>query len=141
MIVLPKKRLGTRYGPKFCGFRVYVTINRTTESTFDVGSLLAVQGPTPLLLDVGRNAFNRIVEVFVDVDLAEGTTLVEHGHLIGKLVSHALRAGAKLDDIIGDLCTTVGDPKGTVEDGPDGVTEAKSLADLVGQMLLWEQRT
>jgi hypothetical protein len=111
VIELPKKRFGNRHGLLFCNFRVYVQVNRHDD---------------------------QLVEVFVDVDLAEGTTLVEHGHLIGRLVSHALRGGASVTDIIGDLIVTIGDPKGAVTEGPPGITQAVSLANLVGQVMQWE---
>lgn len=137
MISLPKKRFGTRHGPKLNGFRVYVQVNWIKDPTFSLGNLLG-HAMSHVSLSP-RAASKRIVEVFVDVDLSEGTHLVEQGHLIGRLVSHALRGGARLDDIIGDLRSTAGGPEGIVEDGPNGVTEANSLADLVGQILQWEQ--
>lgn len=110
---LPGQRRGLRYspriggGPSEGGVRVYVSTS-------------VVEG--------------KIAEVFVDVQLSQGTTLVELGHVLARLVTRALRAGADLVDIIEDLRGTTGGPEGLVWDC-EGVDHAGSLPDLVGQVL------
>lgn len=75
-----------------------------------------------------------IVAVWVDVEHRQGTTLVEDGHVLARLASRALQAGAELGDVVDDLRGTAGGPGGVVHDC-EGVEGASSLADLVGRVL------
>ena len=102
----------------------------TTFSTTIAGS-----NGEPIHVHVRVNEHRgRIVELFVDVDLREGSAIVEMAKAVGKLTSHALRAGADVESLINDLIGTGVGPAGDVR-GCDGITHALSVADLVGQVL------
>lgn len=104
---LPMLRRGVIYSPRIESTRVYVTVNRHEDA---------------------------IVEVFIDVAHVEGSVRHEEGRMLAKMLSHALRAGASIDDMIGDMIGRIGGPEGDVYD-MTGVIRATSLADLVAQVL------
>jgi hypothetical protein len=107
---LPNRRYGTTYSAKILAtqpVRVYVRVN---------------------------DHASRIVEVFIDVELREGSPLVETARALARMTSRALRAGADVSKIVGDLVGTTGGPSGQVLD-VEGIDYTTSIPDLVGQVL------
>ena len=101
-------RRGVTYSPKLGQTRIYVTVNPEL--------------PSPPL------------EIWIDVEHKEGSILVGIGHALARSASLALQAGTPVKDIVKAWLDTEGQP-GPVFDC-DGVTEAKSLPDLVAQILV-----
>lgn len=75
-----------------------------------------------------------ISEVWIDMH-KEGSVLRGFAHALARLASLALQHGVPLAVVVHALRGTDGGPSGAVEDGPEGVTEADSVPDLVGRVL------
>lgn len=96
----------TIYSPRWGGCTVYVTVNPD-------------RGPPR--------------EIWVDVNHKQGSVLVGIGHALARVMSLALQSGAPAEVLAHGLVGTEGGP-GVVTDC-EGIDQAESLPDLVGQVL------
>ncbi len=104
---LPTRRRCETFAPRLVGHRVHVSLGRFPDG--------------------------RVGEVWLDIH-KEGAPLQGMVHALAKLASTCLQAGVSVGEVAHALRGIAAEPSGVVEDC-DGITEAASVPDLIGQIL------
>lgn len=97
---------------------------------------LELGGTTRVHVSIGRYPDGRLGEIFVDLH-KEGAPLRSAMTAVARLASLALQCGAPVAEVAGMLVGSEAEPRGDVV-GHGSVTEALSLVDLVGRVLIAE---